>query len=209
LVGVVIRVAVVDDHPIVREGIVANLSDGEGIALVGSAGDAESAVALVRTERPDVVVLDLEMPGGSGLDAIGAIKAASPQTRVVIFSAYGGEERVSTAMARGADSYVLKGTATEELVAAVRAAAAGESWLPADVAAQLVRSLRIPRSVRLTDREREILVHVAEGLSNKAIAARVGIAERTVKYHVGEILGRLGAENRAQAVAIANRRGLL
>jgi two-component system, NarL family, response regulator LiaR len=205
----VIRVAIVDDHPVVRDGIAANLADGDGIAVIGMAADAAGAVALAQRDRPDVMLLDLELPDGSGLDAIVDVKAASPSTRIVVFSAYGGEERVSTALSRGADSYVLKGTASDELLAAVRAAAAGESRLAGDVAAQLVASLRAPRSIRLTPREREILRLVADGLSNKAIATRLGISERTAKYHVGEILGRLGAENRAQAVAIANRRGLL
>ena len=131
------------------------------------------------------------------------------KSRVVVFTAYGGEERIASAIGRGADSYVLKGTSSDELVAAVRAAAAGESLLTADVASQLVRGMRAPRTVRLTEREREILVLVADGMANKAIGARLGITERTVKYHVTEILGRLGADNRAQAVAIANRRGLL
>jgi len=205
----VIRVAVVDDHPVVRDGIVANLSDADDLSVVGTAGDIAGAVRLARRERPDIIVLDLELPDGSGLDAIAEIKSASPASRVVVFSAYAGEERVSTALSRGAYSYVLKGTPSDELLAAVRAAAAGESRLSGDVAAQLVASLRAPRSIRLTPREREILRLVADGLSNKAIGARLGITERTAKYHVGEILGRLGAENRAQAVAIATRRGLL
>jgi DNA-binding NarL/FixJ family response regulator len=205
----VIRVAVVDDHPVVRDGIVANLADDAGIEVVGTAGDADGAVTLARTLTPDVVLIDLELPGRSGLDAIVDVKAASPRTRVVVFTAYGGEERIASAIGRGADSYVLKGTSSDELVAAVRAAAAGESLLTADVASQLVRGMRAPRTVRLTEREREILVLVADGMANKAIGARLGITERTVKYHVAEILGRLGADNRAQAVAIANRRGLL
>lgn len=204
-----IRIAVVDDHPVVRDGLVANLSDVADVSIAGVAADVAGAVSLARRERPDVVLLDLELPDGSGLDAISAVKEASPETRVVVFSAYGGEERVTTALSRGADSYVLKGTATDELVAAVRAAAAGEARLPNDVAAQLVASLRAPRATSLTPREREILRLVADGLSNKAIALRLSISERTAKYHVGEILGRLGADNRAQAVSIATRRGLL
>jgi DNA-binding NarL/FixJ family response regulator len=205
----VIRVAVADDHPIVRDGVVASLVDDGGIEIVGTAGDAAGAVALVRAHHPDVLVLDLEMPGGSGLDAIAEIKTISPATRIVVFTAYGGEERVATAVARGADSYVLKGTSGTEVAAAVRAAAKGESRLAGDVAAQLLRAFRSPRAERLTEREREILRLVAGGLANKAIAARLQISERTVKYHVTEILARLGADNRAQAVAIATQRGLL
>lgn len=204
-----IRVVVVDDHPIVRDGIVANLGDADGLRVVGSAGDAASAIALVARERPDVVILDVELPDKSGLDAIADLKAASPATRVVIFTAYAGEERVAGALSRGADSYVLKGTSSDELSATVRAVAAGESRMAPEIAQMLVSALRAPRNERLTDREREILQLLAGGLSNRAIGLRLHITERTVKYHVSEILGRLGAENRAQAVAIAQRRGLL
>jgi len=204
-----IRVAVVDDHPIVREGIIANLGDAPDVDIAGSAGTARDGIALAARERPDVVLLDLELPDGSGLDAIAAIKSASPQTRVVIFSAYAGEERVGAALAAGADSYVLKGTTSDELLETVRAAAAGRTRIEPTVAAQAFDALRAPRRPRITEREREILRLIADGLASKAIAARLGIAERTVKFHVGEILGRLGASNRAQAVTIARERGLL
>jgi DNA-binding NarL/FixJ family response regulator len=112
-------------------------------------------------------------------------------------------------VSRGADSYVLKGTSSDELVATIQAVAAGESRMAPEIAQMLVNALRAPRSVRLTDREREILLLLADGLSNRAIGARLHITERTVKYHVSEILARLGAESRAQAVAIAQRRGML
>jgi DNA-binding NarL/FixJ family response regulator len=205
----VIRLAVVDDHPIVRDCIVANLGEAEDVDVVGTAGNAPEGLALVARERPDVLLLDLELPGQSGLDALAAIKAASPGTRIVIFSAYAGEDRVATALARGADSYVIKGTASDELLATVRAVAAGRNRMEPAIASQAVQGLRAPRNSRITEREREILKLLADGLSNKAIAVRLGIAERTVKFHVGEILARLGAGNRAQAVAIAQQRGLL
>ena len=204
-----IRVAVIDDHPIVRDGIVANLGDAPDVAVVGSAGSVRDGIALAGRERPDVVLLDLELPDGSGLDAIDAIKAASPGTRVVIFYAYAGEERVGSALSNGADSYVLKGTASDELLETVRAVAAGGTRMDPTIAGQALDALRAPRHLRITEREREILRLLADGLSNKAIGMRLGIAERTVKFHVGEILGRLGASNRAQAVAIAQQRGLL
>jgi two-component system, NarL family, response regulator len=204
-----IRVAVVDDHPIVRDGIVANLQDAGDIAVAGTASSAAGALALVRRERPDVVLLDLELPDRSGLELIVELKAALPQLRIVIFSAYGGEERVAAALSRGADSYVLKGTPSDELLETIRSAVAGQPRLGAEVAAQLLRSLHTPRRERVTPREREVLGLLAEGLSNKAIAARLNVAERTVRFHVGEILERLGAESRAQAVAFAKQRGLL
>lgn len=203
-----IRVVVVDDHPIVRDGVVANLADAEGITVVGTASDAATATDLVGREHPDVIVLDLELPERSGLDVI-ASYAADGDTGVVVFTAYGGEERIAAALERGARSYVLKGTPSDELVAAIRAAAAGKSRLSPEVAAALASAVRLPRKLRITEREREILALVAEGMANKAIATRLDITERTVKFHVGELLGRLGATNRAQAVAIAQGRGLL
>jgi DNA-binding NarL/FixJ family response regulator len=204
-----IRVAIVDDHPIVTDGVVANLSASAEIEIVATGTTADDALAIARTHAPDVLILDLELGGKSGLDAVPGVKAASPRTRIVIFSAYAGEERVATAFERGADSYVLKGTPSDELVAVVRAVAAGGTLIPPEIAAQLARAVRQPRRDRLTERERETLALLAEGMSNRAIAVRLGITERTVKFHVAEILARLGASNRAQAVAIAKARGLV
>ncbi|HEY0381492.1 MAG TPA: response regulator transcription factor [Candidatus Elarobacter sp.] len=204
-----IRVAIVDDHPIVTDGVVANLSAAADIEVVATGVNADAALTIAGTHEPDVLILDLELGGKSGLDAIAGVKAASPRTRIVIFSAYAGEERVATAFERGADSYVLKGTSSDELVAVVRAVAAGGTLIPPEIAAQLARAVRQPRRDRLTGREREILALLAEGLSNRAAAERLGITERTVKFHVAEILARLGASNRAQAVAIAKARGIV
>jgi DNA-binding NarL/FixJ family response regulator len=203
-----IRVAIVDDHPIVTDGIVANLRADPELAVVATGVSAVDALALVERERPDVLVLDLELHGYNALDAIAPLRIASPATRIVIFSAYAGEERVAAAFERGADSYVLKGTSSDELVAAIRAVARGDAFIPPEIAAQLARAVRTKRE-RLTAREREILALLAEGLSNRAVGERLGISERTVKFHVGEILARLGASNRAQAVAIAQARGLV
>jgi DNA-binding NarL/FixJ family response regulator len=204
-----IRVAIVDDHPIVTDGVVANLRASAEIEVVATGASADDAIAIAAAHAPDVLILDLELGGKSGLDAIPTIEAASPRTRIVIFSAYAGEERVATAFERGADSYVLKGTPSDELIAVVRAVAEGRTLIPPDIAAQLARAVRQPRRDRLTEREREILALLAEGLSNRAVGERLGITERTVKFHVAEILARLGASNRAQAVAIAKARGIV
>jgi DNA-binding NarL/FixJ family response regulator len=204
-----IRVAIVDDHPIVTDGVVANLTASAEIEVVATGTSAADALAIATAHAPDVLILDLELGGKSGLDAIPGVKAAAPGTRIVVFSAYAGEERVATAFERGADSYVLKGTSSDELVAVVRAVAAGGTLIPPEIAAQLSRAVRQPRRDRLTVREREILALLAEGLANRAIAERLGITERTVKFHVAEILARLGASNRAQAVAIAKARGIV
>jgi NarL family two-component system response regulator LiaR len=204
-----IRVAIVDDHPVVTDGIAANLRSDPNIDIVATGATADSAVEIAREHAPDVLILDLELGGRSGLDAVAAVRAASARTRIVVFSAYAGEERVASAFERGVDSYVLKGTPSDELVAVIHAVAGGGTRIPPDIAAQLARAVRTPRRERITVREREILVMLAEGLSNRAAADRLGISERTVKFHVGEILARLGADNRAQAVAIAQARGLL
>jgi DNA-binding NarL/FixJ family response regulator len=204
-----IRVAIVDDHPIVSDGIVANLRADSDIDVVATGATAQTAIDIARDDAPDVLILDLELGGRNGLDVVAAIKAASPSTRIVVFSAYAGEERVAAAFERGVDSYVLKGTSSDELVAVIRSIASGKARIPEEIASQLARAVRTPRRDRLTEREREILALLAEGLSNRAAAERLGITERTVKFHVGEILARLGASNRAQAVAIAQTRGLL
>ncbi len=204
-----IRVAIVDDHPIVRDGIAAAFADAADIEVVGAVANAADALALVQRTLPDVAVVDLELPDASGEELIAALRRLAVAPHVVVFSAYAGEERVERAFGAGAASYVLKGTPSEELVTIVRATARGEARLPADIAAQLVRVLRAPRATRLTPREREILRLIAAGNTNKAIAAGLSISERTVKFHVGEILARLAVGNRAQAVDVARRRGLL
>ena len=204
-----IRVAIVDDHPIVSEGSVANVNADPLLAVVATGATFDDALVIAQRDLPDVLVLDLELGPRSGLDAVQQIKALSPATRIVVFSAYAGEDRVGEAFARGVDSYVLKGTASDELLAVIHAVAAGGTRIPAEIAGQLTRAARTPRRDRLTVREREILALLADGLSNRAAAERLGISERTVKFHVGEILARLGANNRAQAVAIAQTRGLL
>lgn len=205
-----IRILVVDDHPVVREGLVATLEDDPDFTVVGAAGSAEDALAIIRDQRPDVVLLDLELPGMDGLAAIPALTAAYPDARILILTAYDTDERVVGAIRSGAKGYLLKGAGLGEIARAIRTVYGGESYLEPRIAGKVVAGLAGPRrSTALTRREREVLKMVADGRSNKQIARALKITERTVKFHVTTILNKLGAENRAQAVALAAQRGLL
>ena len=206
-----IHVLVVDDHPVVRQGLVAVLDDQPDLDVVGAAGSAEEAIDLVGRSRPDVVLLDLELPGIDGVAAIPRLLERSPETRVLVFTAYDTDERVLGAIRAGARGYLLKGAPVQEIVGAIRVVQAGGSQLEPRVAARLLSEVSAPRRSAglLSERERQVLRLVAAGLPNKQIARSLAITERTVKYHVTQILTKLGAENRAQAVALAVQRGLL
>ncbi len=205
-----IRVLIVDDHPVVREGLAAVLEDTKDVRVVGAVGSAEEALASVAVGLPDVVLLDLELPGMNGVDAIPRLTAAAPRPRVIVLTAYDTEERVLGALKAGAAGYLLKGAGAAEIVQAIRAVAAGGSYLTPRVAARVVAQVNAPRrSGRLSDRERQVLRLVARGRANKQIARDLGITERTVKFHMTSIFNKLGADNRAQAIAIAVERGLL
>jgi DNA-binding NarL/FixJ family response regulator len=205
-----IRVLIVDDHPVVREGLAAVLEDAKDVRVVGALGSAEEALASVAAGPPDVVLLDLELPGMNGVDAIPRLTAAAPRSRIIVLTAYDTEERVLGALKAGAAGYLLKGAGAAEIVQAIRAVAAGGSYLTPRVAARVVARVNAPRrSGTLSDRERQVLRLVARGRANKQIARDLGITERTVKFHMTSIFNKLGADNRAQAIAIAAERGLL
>lgn len=205
-----IRIVVIDDHPVVREGLVASLEDDAGFEVVGEAGSAEEALRLVAATRPDVVLLDLELPGMSGLEAIPALREAHPGAGLLVLTAYDTDERVLGAIRVGARGYLLKGASLQAIARAVRTVHAGESHLDPRITGKVLAELGPGRpATTLTEREREVLGGIAEGLANKQIAQSLGITERTVKYHVTSILNKLGAENRAHAVAVAAQRGLL
>jgi len=205
-----IRVAIADDHPIVREGLTAVLSDETDFVLVGSAASAEALVELCSRARPDVALVDLELPAMGGIDAIVRLQRGSPATRVIVFTAYDTPERVDAALGAGAKGYLLKGAPSSELVKAIRDVTAGGSALDPRVAARVLARLGQRRDrLSLSPRERDVLRMIGEGLSNKQIAKRLSITERTVKYHVASLLNKLGAENRAQAIAIAAQKGLV
>ncbi len=190
------RVAIVDDHPVVREGLVAALDGKENIEVAGSFASAEEAMGAINA---DVVLLDLELPGMSGLDAIEKLRE---RAAVLVLTAYAAEEDIDRAIRAGAKGYLLKGASLDEIEHAIAAVARGESYFDRRVMGMSGRK-------RLSTREREVLRLVAEGKSNKEIAAKLRITERTAKFHVTAIFNKLGAENRAQAVAIAAEQHLL
>jgi DNA-binding NarL/FixJ family response regulator len=207
----VIRILVVDDHPIVRDGLVTVLQDQADLHVVGSVGTAEEAVALAARLHPDVVLLDLELPGMDGLAAIPRLLEDAPAVRVLVFTAYDTDQQVFGAIQAGATGYLLKGADVPEIVRAIRNVHAGGSHLAPRVAARVLGAVGAPRRspTRLTAREREVLQLLAQGLATKQIARSLGVTERTVKFHVASIFAKLGATNRAQAVALAAQHNLL
>jgi DNA-binding NarL/FixJ family response regulator len=204
-----IRIAIADDHPVVREGLGSVLDDEADFSIVASTSAAEDIIHQAAAIAPDVVLLDFEMPGLSGGDAVREILRALPKTGIIIFTAYADDDRVVGALRSGARGYVLKGAPAAEVAQAIREVHAGRSYLPPAIAASVARHVGDPQRSSLTAREREVLRLVADGLSNKQVARRLHIAERTVKYHVTSAMTKLGAENRAQAVALALRRRVL
>ena len=206
-----IRVLVVDDHPVVRQGLVGVLSDEADLEVVGQTGSGREAVGLVSRLRPDVVLLDLEMDDLNGVEAIPHLRAAHPAVEVLVFTAYDTDERVLGAVRAGARGYLLKGASAEDIARGIRTVAAGGSYLEPRVANKVLAEMASGphRSNTLSAREREVLRLVAEGLPTKQIAGVLSISERTVKFHINSIFHKLGADNRAQAVAVAAQRGLL
>jgi DNA-binding NarL/FixJ family response regulator len=204
-----IRVLIVDDHPIVREGVSAVLAPERDLHVVGAAGTVDDGVRLARALRADVVLLDLRLAGGDGIDGIARFVALGPG--VVMFTAYDADDDVDRAIRAGARGYLLKGTPAAEIAEAIRQVHAGNSYLSPRVAAKLVRGAagRRGRGTTLSPRERGVLRLVAAGMSNREIGSALAISERTVKFHVTAIFNKLGADNRAQAVAVAAERGLL
>lgn len=201
-----IRVLLADDHPIVREGLSAVISDQADMVVIAQAANGAAAVALALEQRPDVVLMDLRMPELNGVAAISAIRAQWPEAHVVVLTTYDGDEDIYRALQAGALAYLLKDTPRGELLEVIRAVARGQRRLPPEVAARLMERLSVQA---LTEREVEVLRLMARGKSNKAIGGELFIGEGTVKFHVNNILGKLGAEDRTQAVTIALQRGII
>jgi NarL family two-component system response regulator LiaR len=211
----VIRVLLVDDHAVVREGLRAFLELQDGIEVAGEAGDGEEAVAEAARLRPDVILMDLVMPKLDGVGAMRRLRESVPSARVVVLTSFLEDDRLLPAIQAGAAGYLLKNTEPAELARALRAAHAGEAIIDPTVAARLVSALADgPRAARderdqLTRRERQVLELIVRGRSNKRIAFELGIAEKTVKAHVGHVLAKLGVTDRTQAALLAVREGLL
>lgn len=207
-----LRILIADDHVLVREGIRNFLDTEPDLEIVGEAGDAEGAIALARTQAPDVALLDLRMPGG-GVEATRRIREVAPAAQVVILSSFEDDEGVRGAIEAGAISYVLKDVGAEALAETIRRAARGEATLHPRVAARLLHGMRPGGSnavaTALSPREREVLLLIGEGLDNREIAERLAIGEKTVKTHVSNLLGKLGVSDRTRAAVWAWREGMV
>jgi len=203
------RVLIVDDHPIVREGVTTVLEHERDIEIVGAAGTIDEGLRLAARLHPDVVLLDLRLPDSSSYD--GVTSFVHEGRGIVVFTAYDTDDDVFRAIRGGARGYLLKGSPAAEIAQAIRQVHAGESYLSPRIAAKLVKDVVEPRcrTGLLSPRERGVLRLVAAGLSNRQIGETLSIAERTVKFHVTAIFNKLGADNRAQAVALAAERGLV
>ena len=201
-----IRVLMVDDHPVLRDGVAAILAAEPGMILVGEAGDGREGVEQFRRHRPDIVLMDLQMPNMNGTDAIRAIRAESPRARIIVLTISGGDAHALRAFRAGASGYLLKNAFRKELLDTIRAVHDGQKRIPPSISAALAEHMA---DDMLTTRELEVLVQVAGGHANKIIADHLAITEGTVKGHMKSVLSKLGANDRTHAVTIALKRGII
>ncbi len=204
-----INVFVVDDHPVVREGIVSIISSAKDMVVIGQASNGREAISAVELAPPDVVLMDLRMPVMDGVTTTAYLRTHFPDVTIVILTTYETDEDILSAIEAGATGYLLKAAPREELISAVRAAAGGRVALAPSVAAALVTRARTPAPARLTPREVEVLRLVAAGSTNGRIASSLTISEATVKTHLLRIFEKLGVNDRTRAVTLAMERGIL
>jgi DNA-binding NarL/FixJ family response regulator len=206
----VIRVLVVDDHPVVRHGLTAILRWERDLDVVGEAADGREAVQRIIEQRPDVVLLDLRLPHLSGIEVMRQVRAQLPQVRFLVLTTYDTDAYIGPALAAGAQGYLLKDATPEELAGAVRSLMQGRAALEPGVAARLLEKISDGGAAdELSAREREVLERLVRGASNKAIAANLNVSENTVKTHISHIFAKLGVQSRAEAVAAAIQRGMV
>lgn len=206
-----IRILITDDHPVVRDGLVAILSTQSDFEVVAEAASGKEAVRLAASKKPDIILVDLEMPDMDGVEVIRRVKAEDPGVQAIVFTAFDTDERILGAVKAGATGYLLKGAPRDELFRAIRLARQGGSLLQPLVASRLLQHVanEHPEIPALTAREVEVLRLLAQGKTNKEIAESLVITERTVKFHVSSILDKLGAGNRTEAVTLAIQLGLI
>jgi DNA-binding NarL/FixJ family response regulator len=204
-----IRLLIADDHPVVRDGLRAMLATQPDMELVGEAATGTEAVTQARAMRPDVVLMDLQMPGLDGPGAIATLREQAPEVRVLVLTTYGTDADITRAVDAGATGYLLKDAPREQLFGAIRAAARGESVLSPSVATRVLGRMRAPAEEALSPRELEILQAVARGLSNKDIGRQLYVSEATVKTHLLRVFSKLGVGDRTAAVTVALERGII
>jgi len=201
-----IRILTVDDHPLLRKGIATLVNAEPDMKLVGEASNGQEAIESFRLHRPDVTLMDIQMPSFNGIEATSAIQSEFPDARIIVLTTYTGDAQVLRALKAGARAYVLKGHVHRELLETIRAVHAGQKRIPPDIAAELAEHAT---DDALTSREIEVLRLIAAGNSNKLVADQLSIGEATVKSHVTNILSKLGANDRAHAVTIGLKRGII
>jgi len=201
-----IRILTVDDHPLLREGIAAVLANEADMIVVAEASNGREAVEQFRAHRPDVTLMDLQMPGMNGTEAILAIRKEFPEARIIVLTTYSGDAQAVRALKAGASGYLLKSMVRKELVETIRCVHGGKKRVPPEIAVEMAEH---HADDALTEREIEVLREVAAGNANKAVALRLAVSEETVKAHMRSILSKLGANDRTHAVTIALKRGII
>lgn len=201
-----IRVLIVEDHNVVRQGLAALLNMADGLEVVGEAADGVEAIAQFRKHQPDITLMDLRLPRMSGVDAIERIRMETPQARFIVLTTYDGDEDIYRALKAGARAYLLKGMTSEDLIGTIRTVHAGKSHIPPAIAERLAERVS---AHELTPREFDVLEQIVYGKSNKEIAAELEVSEATVKTHINSLLGKLGVTDRTQAATAAIQRGIV